>query len=315
MSDDLEGSLPRAVAMAWGIAADPQRGPKRGLSIEKIVETGIEIADEGGLETVSMSAIANRLDFTTMSLYRYVSAKDDLIVLMGEQALGVPPERPDPPLPWREAARRLAAEMFAAYCDHPWLIDVPITGIPVTPNQLAWMDEGLGCFEGTSLDHEKRIAVTLMLSGLTRWKATVYRGYTAESAAQGTTPDDLDATANHIIRELLTNDRFPHLAPAVAADAMGPAAADPFDFGIDALLNGVEAYMSGIDAGEAVEEPSALAHPESPRDKDVREASRVRREAEAALREARRKEAEAMTKARERAMKREEAKEKAAKKR
>jgi AcrR family transcriptional regulator len=76
--------LPRGIALAWGIAADPQRGPKRELSVEKIVDAAIEIADADGLGAVSMSSVANRLGYTTMSLYRYVSAKDDLIVLMND---------------------------------------------------------------------------------------------------------------------------------------------------------------------------------------------------------------------------------------
>ena len=44
-----EVELPRGIALAWGIAADPQRGPKRELSIERIVDAAIEIADADGL--------------------------------------------------------------------------------------------------------------------------------------------------------------------------------------------------------------------------------------------------------------------------
>ena len=52
--------LPRGVALAWGVAAHPQRGPKRELSIERIVEAAIEIADAEGLGAVSMSRVAAR---------------------------------------------------------------------------------------------------------------------------------------------------------------------------------------------------------------------------------------------------------------
>ena len=51
--------LPRGIALAWGIAVDPQRGPKRELSVEKIVDAAIEIADADGLGAVSMSSVAN----------------------------------------------------------------------------------------------------------------------------------------------------------------------------------------------------------------------------------------------------------------
>src|SRR5690606_25282558 len=124
-------------ALAWGIAANPQRGPKRELSIERIVEVAIELADEKGLGAVSMAAVAQGLGFTTMSLYRYVTAKDDLVLLMWETAMGIPSasvaEAPD----WRSGLVALTHDMFAAYQAHPWLVDVPILGIPNTPNNLA----------------------------------------------------------------------------------------------------------------------------------------------------------------------------------
>ena len=77
-SDGGELELPRGVALAWGIAASPQRGPKREMSVERIVEAAVEIADAEGLGAVSMAAVAARLGYTPMSLYRYVTAKDDL---------------------------------------------------------------------------------------------------------------------------------------------------------------------------------------------------------------------------------------------
>ena len=87
-----EPELPRAVALAWGVAANPQRGPKREMSIERIVDAAIEIADAGGLAAVSMASVASALGYTPMSLYRYVTSKDDLLVLMQETGVGVPPE-------------------------------------------------------------------------------------------------------------------------------------------------------------------------------------------------------------------------------
>lgn len=91
MPEDLEDiELPRSIALAWGIAANPQRGPKREMSVERIVEAAVELADAEGIGAVSMAAVAKRLGFTPMSLYRYVTAKDDLLLLMQDEATGVP---------------------------------------------------------------------------------------------------------------------------------------------------------------------------------------------------------------------------------
>ena len=64
MTDQEELELPRAIALAWGVAAAPQRGPKREMSVERIVEAAVAIADEGGLAAVSMTAVAARFDMT-----------------------------------------------------------------------------------------------------------------------------------------------------------------------------------------------------------------------------------------------------------
>src|SRR5690625_5459189 len=67
-SSDLRGlrmaeeEVSRVVAMAWGVAAAPQRGPKRELSHERIVEAAMEIADAEGLDAVTMQRVARSLD-------------------------------------------------------------------------------------------------------------------------------------------------------------------------------------------------------------------------------------------------------------
>src|SRR5690606_4129742 len=69
--------LPHAHAVTWGVAALPHRGPKRELTTERIVEAAIAIADEHGLEAVSMGKVAAAVGVAPMSLYRYVTGKDD----------------------------------------------------------------------------------------------------------------------------------------------------------------------------------------------------------------------------------------------
>src|ERR1700712_4110580 len=127
-----EVDLPRAVALAWGVAANPQRGPKRELSIERIVEVAVEIADAQGLAAVSMSSVAAALGFTTMSLYRYVSAKDDLILLMNEQGIGLPPLAITEAGDWRSGLTEWFRSILGVYREHLWLLDIPIVGSPNT---------------------------------------------------------------------------------------------------------------------------------------------------------------------------------------
>ena len=74
--------LPPGLDLLWGRRGRGQRGPKPGLSIDAIVAAAIRLADAEGLEAVSMARVAEQLGFTTMSLYRHVSSKEELLQLM-----------------------------------------------------------------------------------------------------------------------------------------------------------------------------------------------------------------------------------------
>lgn len=296
--------LPRGIALAWGIAADPQRGPKRELSVEKIVDAAIEIADSDGLGAVSMSSVAGRLGYTTMSLYRYVSAKDDLIVLMNDEGLGQPPDHEPVDDDWRSGLRRWARGVNAAYARHPWLLDIPIDGVPVTPNNLAWLDWGLRLLAPTRLPAVEAVAAVLMMSGLTRWQATI-----ARAVATG----EQTETERFVFSELVTPERYPDLAAALAEGGLSDEEEDdPFTYALERALDGLERSVAAggrlAEAATPEPAPTEVDDVEVPRDARLKEATRLRREAEAKVREAenrardaRRKETELIAKARQRA--------------
>ncbi|MET0726564.1 MAG: TetR/AcrR family transcriptional regulator, partial [Leifsonia sp.] len=158
---DLEDALPRGVALTWGVAENPQRGPKRELSIERIVETAVEIADAEGLGAVSMAKVAANLGFTTMSLYRYVTSKDDLLVLMEDAASEMPIPSEDDVLPWRDGVHRWVNAVRAVYREHPWIAKVPIAGAPMTPNSLLAADWLLRELRGLPLDDSEKMSSLL----------------------------------------------------------------------------------------------------------------------------------------------------------
>jgi len=298
---DADPELPRAVALAWGVAANPQRGPKRELSIERIVDVAVELADAGGLGAVSMSSVASSLGFTPMSLYRYVTSKDDLLVLMQERGIGVPPESVLEADGWREGLREWAAATLAIYREHPWLLDLAIDGTPQTPNNLAWLDAALEVLADVPLDYEEKIAIVLAITAQVRWEGQVERGYLAAAAAADVEPDDLDRRASDVIAAFITPEQFPQLARALEAGAFGPGPDNPFAFGLERVLDGIASYLATRpetppplpEAADPLEERAA-------RDPKVKEAVKARREAEKALREARKRERERMREARDR---------------
>jgi AcrR family transcriptional regulator len=303
MDDEVpELELPRGVALAWGIAANPQRGPKRELSIERIVEAAVTIADAEGLAAVSMASVAASLGFTTMSLYRYVTSKDDLILLMQEFGIGLPSMAIVESPTWRSGLERWSRESLEHYEAHPWLVDIPILGTPNTPNNLAWMDAALVLLRETPMPIDEQVGALLLVSGQTRFEATVMRGYAVSNKSMGLTDEERDLADAHIIANLVTAEQFPALHAAIQGGAFGPGEDNPFEFGLARLLDGIEYYIGTLSRGEPA--PSAptphFATDAYPKDEAVKIARQARREAEAKLREAQKRERDAVKRAAER---------------
>ena len=301
MADAPEPELPRGIALAWGVAANPQRGPKREMSVERIVEAAVEIADAEGLGAVSMAAVAAKLGFTPMSLYRYVTAKDDLILLMQEEATGLPSEEILAAGGWRERLTGLYRQQVHHYMEHPWVLEVPITGSPATPNSAAWMDAGLAALAETPLSHEERLSVLLLVTGAARWTGIVLAGYQRVERDGGLSGGDITVREDAMYRALITEDAYPHLRAAIDAGVFLDES-DPFAFGLERSLDGVAAYMGGVAQGRTVERVpwAQLDDADIADDKKYREARKAVREAEKALRDARKLERVAARDARER---------------
>lgn len=298
---DAGEALPRAVALSWGVAEAPQRGPKRELSVERIIDTAIAVADADGLAAVSMSRIASELGFTTMSLYRYVTGKDDVLALMQDAVCGVPiPAEDESAGDWRAGLRRWAMASIEVIQEHPWFPDIPISGVPLMPNNLAVLDWGLREMRPLPLSDAEKMSTALLLSSYARAVGVVERDV-ARSRRDDAPPRHGEAFTA-ALAALVTPERFPDLAPLVLSGAYsdGDDEQDDFAFGLERILDGIERYVAARAAGEPV--TAAQERPEPlPRDKAVREAAKARREAESALREARKREREAITRARERA--------------
>ena len=291
-----EPELPRGVALAWGVAANPQRGPKREMSIESIVDAAVEIADKGGLSAVSMSSVATALGFTPMSLYRYITAKDDLVLLMQERGIGSPPEAIREAQTWREGLRLWASAQTGMYLEHPWILDIPISGTPLTPNNLAWLDAALEAMREMPVDYDTKTACALAIMAQVRFEGVVVRGYM--EASQGD-PDQIDRDAVQVLQQLVTPAEFPLVHAALAEGAFTPVPdGNPFSFGLERVLDGIEAFLAGRSPL-----PPAVADPldeRASREPRVKEAVKARREAEKQLREARKREREQLANARER---------------
>lgn len=247
--------LPRGIALAWGVAATPQRGPKREMSVERIVDAAIEIADQEGITAVSMSAVAKRLGYTPMSLYRYVSAKDDLLLLMQDEATGLPPEISAEEPAWRARLEELYEAQTEVYRRKSWLLTMPITGSPITPNSSAWLEASLEALDATSLTEDEKMAASLLVTGAARWRGSILAGYQQQGRAKGLNDAEVSEQESRLFDTVITEDGYPFLRRAIDAGVF-TSESDPFVFGFERGLDGLADYIELVGrerAGEATD--------------------------------------------------------------
>jgi AcrR family transcriptional regulator len=235
--------LPRAIALAWGAVPSPQRGPKREFSLDQVLDAAVELADTGGIDAVTMPALAQALGLTAMSLYRYVASKDTLLLLLQEQGMGPPPASIAQAKGWRAGLESYAAASGNVYRRHPWMLDITITGIASTPNNLAWIEAGLAALADVALTREERLAVVLQVSGHARFRALVERGYTDRADATGDHISSVVLSEARLLGRLVTPGRFPNLHATLESGALTDDSFDNFDFGLARLLDGVSEYV------------------------------------------------------------------------
>jgi AcrR family transcriptional regulator len=225
--------LPRALEILWEEPSTPTR--PRGLSRERIVEAAVSLADADGLGALSMARFAERLGCVTMSLYRHVANKDELVTFMLSTAPG-PPPAPADPADWRGALTNWATGLWDIYHRHPWVLAAAAAGPPADPGQLAWLNAGLAALGATRLPERDKLAAVMAVLHFVRGAAAL----NIEAAhVQG---PDYPA----LLRRFIDAEQFPALAAALEAGAFDTADNDhlaDFHSGLSQILDGVAAKV------------------------------------------------------------------------
>ncbi|MEV4183583.1 TetR/AcrR family transcriptional regulator [Streptosporangium canum] len=246
MDSESGEAFPASIEAAWGLRERPHKGPKRGLTLERIVSAAVKVADEDGLDAVSMSRVGNELGSSTMALYRYLATKDELLTLMLDAAVGPPPPLPEG-LGWRRGLESWATSMRAAILAHPWTVHLLMPkGPPATPNQLAWLDQFLQILQDTGLPASAKLATQLLISGHVWSHVSITAAITLD-----TEPGSLRRWREYepFLRRVSGGGRLPGLRAALDEGAFGddPGAPDDhFVFGLERALDGIEAHIRSL---------------------------------------------------------------------
>jgi AcrR family transcriptional regulator len=238
--------LPTSIEVAWGLREPAVKGPKRVLSLGHIVDTAVQIAEAEGLGAVSMSRIAGELKASTMSLYRYVSAKDELLPLMVDAAFGPPVDVELDDSGWRAGLEHWSWAYLRVLRRHPWVVHVPISGPPSTPNQVSWAEQGLSFLRSTGLPAGQKMSIILLLSGLVRNEAALANTYEAFTRSGDALAPMMDYRL--LLERLADSDRFPEINKVIAAGVFDSSDGEnvEFEFALGRVLDGIEVL---VDAG------------------------------------------------------------------
>lgn len=220
--------------------AQQGQAPRRALlSRDVVLRAAVALADESGIDSLSMRNLAQALGVVPMALYKHVANKDELLDGMVDVVVGEI-DAPVSGAHWRGAVRHRVLSARGALLRHPWASQVIETRTRPTPLVLAYMDSMIGMFRdgGFSVDLTHHVMRAL---GSRMW------GFTKEvfDTSQTSTSLDPHEEADRI-REMAR--AYPHIVEiAMGASHEGKSVVGTgcddqfeFEFALDLLLDGFE---------------------------------------------------------------------------
>ena len=210
--------------------------PRSPLTRERVLSTAVALADQGGIESLSMRKLAQALDVVPMALYRHVASKDELLNALVDVVI----DEIDPPLEgadWKTTIRARILAARRALLRHPWASRVMESRTTPTPVVLEYMDSMIGLFRngGFSLDltHHAMHAMGSRMFGFT------------QEIFNDTTDVDPEAEAEMWGAMAGTYPYIFEIFAAISHDdasTVGPGCDDQFEFefALDLMLDGLE---------------------------------------------------------------------------
>lgn len=243
----------RAMEAMWGLRTPSPRGPKQGLTLEAIAAVGIALADEGGLDAVSMRKVADRLGVGTMSLYTYVPGRAELVEAMLDAAYAGHDAPTDHPDGWRAALEAHARADWDLYERHPWVLDAASLRAVLGPHELDRYERALARVDGLGLTGREMAAVAGAVGAFVAGVARTVLDVRDEAGRSGLSDDEWWEARSPVLDRVWDAERWPVATRISTEDTFvvdGPAgyleneARHDLEFGLQRLLDGIEALVA-----------------------------------------------------------------------
>jgi AcrR family transcriptional regulator len=208
------------------------------LSVERVVDEAVALADQDGIAALSMRKLADRLGVEPMSLYHHLPNKDAILDAMVDRVFAEI-AAPSADVPWTTAVRERCDSARGAMRRHPWSVGLMETRLTPGPHTLRHHDAMLGCLRHAGFD--------LALAGhaFSAIDSYLYGFVMQELALPFRTPEETAAMAT-VFLDHFPAAEFPHLAEFTTGHVLRPGYdfGDEFGFGLDLVLDGLERARS-----------------------------------------------------------------------
>ena len=246
------GDPARSLPLLWRDQKRPTRGPRPGLTVDRIVAAAIELADAEGLGALSMRRVAERLGVGTMSLYTYVPGKAELLDVMLDTVLAEV-ARPDGAGSWRAGLELRAREDWALFHRHPWMLQISPSRALLGPNETELFEATLRVVDGIGLGGREMVLVVSLVSDYTRGAADLAVGAAEAERRTGISDEQWWAAREPLFDKYFDPSRYPTVVSVAATGAFEQPAGDAaytvaqaqrsFEFGLARVLDGIAAFI------------------------------------------------------------------------
>jgi AcrR family transcriptional regulator len=210
----------------------PKARSRTPLSRERVLRAAIALADEGGIEAISMRRLGRELRVEAMSLYRHVASKDDILDGIADLVTSEF-EVPSGAADWKTAIRRSVVSAHEALLRHPWASSVIESRLNSGPARLRYLDAVIGVLSGAGFSMPDVARAFVALDSHTY-------GFTLQEQSWAIDVDHAPEAAATLARALPTGE-YPNLV-AMAEMVMTAPDGVPldFEFGLNLILDGLD---------------------------------------------------------------------------
>jgi len=219
------------------IRTDASPEPRDPLSRERVLRAAVAVADESGIESLTMRRRAQELGVEAMSLYHHVAGKGDILDGMVDVVFGEV-ELPRGDAEWRTAMRQRAISAREVLARHPWATGLMDSRSTPGPATMRHHDSVIGSLRRAGFSIEMAAHAFSVLDSY------IYGFALQELSLPFETSEELAEVAEGILGQFPA-DQYPHLTEMIVEHALQPGYdyGDEYEFGLDLILDGLERLL------------------------------------------------------------------------